>query len=218
MTIALGSAGVLAGAASPHQTRCVVQLRVNVFGTTSPQSNWALQGGLNAGKQATLRATARGCASLHHISGRWVAGGSGTIPRTACSGTTCFLRVRSQNQSAADFQAYASPLSGGALVRSNIVRVAWAGSGLEGSYTTYFRGTVTRAGARISLSGNSVTIRNQHGQTATGTWDAAAKALVVTKGWPDSPITGTVSVVGGKIRIDWPVLKDGGPGGYWLHD
>jgi hypothetical protein len=125
--LALALAGALAGGTAASPKRCVVQLSVNVFGT-SPGSNWEAQGALNAGQQATLRAVARGCPSgVEHISGRWVSGASGAIPVTQCSNaTTCFLRVRSGIQSAADFQAFAR--SGSSFVRSNIVRVAWAGS------------------------------------------------------------------------------------------
>lgn len=132
LTLALASAfgGALAeaAAASSRQQQCAVELRVNVFGPSSPESNWALRGGLNAGKLATLRARARGCnGGVAEIRGRWVSGGAGAIPTTQCGSAICFVRARSGRQSAADFQALARA-PGGATVRSNIVRVAWAGS------------------------------------------------------------------------------------------
>ena len=114
------------GAAASSQ-KCVIQLRVNVFGTTSPSSNWALQGALNAGQLATVRAVARGC-KIDRIKGRWISGPSGALPTRQCGGgTTCILRVRSGRQSAAAFQAFATS-TGGAPAKSNVVRVAWAGT------------------------------------------------------------------------------------------
>lgn len=120
---ALAAAGVFAGGA-PAQGGCAVQLRVNVFGSSPPGPSWAKHGGLNAGAQATLRAVARGC-GVDHISRRWVTGGPGGISKRPCSGaTTCIWNQSAPRQSAADYQAFAT--SGG--VRSNIVRVAWAGA------------------------------------------------------------------------------------------
>ena len=126
VTLALASAMACVGAgrvaASPQ--KCVIQLRVNVFGT-SPGRNWALQGALNAGQQATLRAVARGC-GISQIRGRWISGASSAIPAKQCGGSsTCILHVRSGRQSASAFQAFATS-NGGATARSNIVRVAWA--------------------------------------------------------------------------------------------
>src|SRR3954463_15208350 len=131
--VVLGAAGRLTSAAA--QSACTVQLRVNVFGRLPPGPAWARQGGLNAGKTATLRATERGCASLDHVFGRWISGQAGqpdwgTHP---CAGTACECRVRSTSMSAADFQAYARTATG-AIVRSNIVRVGWAGSGITGGW------------------------------------------------------------------------------------
>jgi len=125
VTLALAStlACVFAGGVAASPQKCVIQLRVNVFGT-SPGSNWALQGALNAGQQATLRAVARGC-GIAQIRGRWISGASSAIPARQCGGSsTCVLHVRSGRQSAAAFQAFAT----GASARSNVVRVAWAGS------------------------------------------------------------------------------------------
>lgn len=114
---------VSGAAASPQ--KCVIQLRVNVFGATSPESNWALQGALNAGQLATVRAVARGC-RVHHIRGRWISGASGTIGPRQCGGvTTCTWYRRTNGQRAAAFQAFAT--SSGTGPRSNVVRVAWAG-------------------------------------------------------------------------------------------
>jgi hypothetical protein len=199
---------------------CTVELRVDVFGGGS---SWALQGGLTAGKLATLRATTSGCAGLDHITGRWVSGGSGVIPGTPrpCAGTICILRVRSQKMAAADFQAFAR-IRGGGIRRSNIVRVAWAGEGLGGDYTSNFRGKVN-PGCHIALTGNRVTATNEFGETATGIYDPAGRTITLTAGnWPDAtaahPFIGRVSGIGGRIRIDWPLLADGGSGGFWLHD
>jgi hypothetical protein len=170
---------------------------------------------------ATLRAISRGC-PLDHITGRWVSGGAGIIPGTprACAGTICILRVRSQKAAAADFQAFARVPGG--FKRSNIVRVAWSGEGLAGTYTTNFRGTVTHGLAHIALSGSKVTVTNERGQTATGTYDPTARQLILTAGWPDispgTPFIGRVSGIGGRIRIDWPLLRDGRTGGFWVHE
>src|SRR5947209_20124275 len=92
----LGTAGGLASAA-PVRSACTVQLRVNVFGTSPPAPAWSTQGGLNAGKTATLRATERGCRGLDHLIGRWISGQAGqpdwgTHP---CGGTVCEWQVRS---------------------------------------------------------------------------------------------------------------------------
>ena len=112
--IGLLGAWILTSAASARPTRCTIQLRVNVFGASSPQSHWALQGGLNTGKLATLRAVSHGC-NLHHITGRWVSGGEGAFPgsRRPCAGTVCIWYVRSPFMSAADFQAF-GPAAGAA--------------------------------------------------------------------------------------------------------
>jgi hypothetical protein len=127
LSLAAVSACLLAGGAAAAPQKCEIKLRVNVFGT-SPGKNWALQGALNAGQLATLRAVARGC-GIDRIRGRWISGGGGTaIPPKDCGGlSACLLRVRSGRQSAAAFQAFATS-SGGSVVRSNIVRVGWAGS------------------------------------------------------------------------------------------
>jgi hypothetical protein len=222
LTTTFAATGVVVdGASSATSPACRLQLQVNVFGPSSPQSNWALQGGLAAGQLATLRATSTGC-TLDHITGRWVSGGTGIIPGTprACGGTICILRVRSQKSAAADFQAFAQ--TPGGFMRSNIVRVAWTGEGLEGTYTTNFRGTVTTGEAHIALTGNTVMVTNERGQVAEGTYNPTTHQLILTAGWPDivpgTPFIGRVSNVGGRIRIDWPVLKDGKPGGFWIHD
>lgn len=92
---------------------------------------------------------------------------------------------------------------------------------IAGDYTSYFRGSVD-PGCQIALSGNGVEVTNQFGMTATGTYDAASKRLILTAGWPDitagTPFVGTISLSGTKIRITWPDLKDGGSGGYWLQN
>ena len=219
IAVAVVSAGTLAGSASPAASECIVELRVDVFGGGS---SWALQGGLTAGNLATLRALSSGC-TLDHITGRWVVGGTGLIPGTPrpCAGTICILRVRSQKMAAADFQAFARTASGD-FARSNIVRVAWAGEGLEGTYTTNFRGKVTRGSAHIALSGNAVTVTNERGMVATGTYNPTTHQLILTVGWPDivpgTPYIGRVSGIEGSIRIDWPANRDGRPGGFWVHE
>ncbi len=216
VAVVLGAAGVFAGQA-PARAACTVQLRVDVYGGGS---SWALQGGLNAGKSATLRAIERGCAGLDHISGRWVSGGSGTIPRQGCGGKVCFLHVRSNAMSAADFQAFARTPAGG-TAHSNIVRVAWAGNDLSGSYTSHFQGAI-HPGCHIAVSGNNVDATNENGDTAHGTYDPAAHTITLTSGWPDitptRPFIGRVSASGGRIRIDWPNLLNGQSGGFWTHD
>src|ERR1700730_3726762 len=109
---ALGAAGVLAGGA-PAQGACVVQLRVNVFGSAPPGPRWALQGGLNAGKTATLRATESGCPlGLDHMFGSWESGGVGPLGVHPCAGPVCSWPVVGLTMSAAHFQAYARTASG----------------------------------------------------------------------------------------------------------
>ncbi|HEV7564656.1 MAG TPA: hypothetical protein VGO31_01700 [Microbacteriaceae bacterium] len=126
VTLTSALACVFTGEVAASPQKCVIELRVDVFGT-SPGSNWALQGALNAGQPATLRAVARGC-GIAQIRGRWINGASTAIPPRPCGGsTTCVLRVRSGRQSAAAFQAFATS-TGGATARSNIVRVAWSGN------------------------------------------------------------------------------------------
>jgi hypothetical protein len=152
--VVLGAGGVFAGSAASLGV-CQVQLRVDVFGGGQ---HWALHGGLDTGKTATLRAVHSGCAGLDHIAGRRV-GGSGALSPHPCAGATCFWRIRSRAMTAIDFQAYARSRSG-RLVHSNIVRVAWAG-GHENTWT----GTWHVAGS--GYSGNYVL--TETGTTVTGT-------------------------------------------------
>jgi hypothetical protein len=209
-----------AGGASSAPTACSVRLQVDVFGSGS--RSWALHGGLNTGNSATLQATARGCHDgLDHITGRWVSGGTGRFPGTptACPGVICQMHVRSDNMSSADFQAFARTAVG--FARSNIVRVAWAGEGIAGTYTTHFR-TNPPGTAHIQVAGNDVEVTNERGETATGTYDQVTRQLILTAGWPDitpgTPFIGRVSGAGSSLRIDWPNLLDGGSGGFWTHD
>lgn len=170
---------ILTSGASARPTRCTIQLRVNVFGASSPQSHWALQGGLNAGKLATLRAVSHGC-NLHHITGRWVSGGEGAFPgsRRACAGTVCVWYVRAPFMSAADFQAF-GPAAGGVAPRSNIVRVAWAGSAVVGRWNWAF----ARPGATCCPPGGTVTFSDDHTMTwdggDSGTWEQAGTSLTL---------------------------------------
>jgi hypothetical protein len=209
-----------AGGASSAGAACSVLLQVDVFGSGS--RSWALHGGLDAGKSATLQATTRGCHDgLDHITGRWASGGTGRFPGTptTCPGAICQMHVRSDTMSSADFQAVAR--TAGGFAKSNIVRVAWAGEKIEGSYTTHFR-TDPPGTAQVEVSGNDVSVTNERGETATGTYDPAARELILTAGWPDispgTPFIGRVSGSAGHLRIDWPTLKDGGSGGFWTHD
>jgi hypothetical protein len=177
LLIGFGAAATLAGGAS-GQGACTVALRVNVFGPTSPQSSWALQGGLNSGKLATLRAVARGCA-LDHITGRWISGGTGAFPGSprACTGPRCDWGVRSNFMSAAAFQASAT--SAGRTVRSNIVRVAWAGSGVVGTWRWLF----APPGSALAEHG-TVTFSSDHTMTwsggSNGTWAQAGNTVTLT--------------------------------------
>ena len=173
LALASALAGLHAGGAAAAPETCVIQLRVNVFGTTSPESHWALGGGLNAGQLATVRAVARGC-RIDHIRGRWISGGSGAIPTRQCGGTaTCTLRVRSGRQSAAAFQAFATP-SGGA--RSNVVRVGWAG-------------TCTAVGTR----------RHQTDDIGSTTWEIQRGGAAQETGIGNA--TGTATLTGHVLRI-----------------
>ena len=125
LALAITSACLITGGAAAAPQKCVIQLRVNVFGS-SPGANWALQGGLNAGQVATLRAVARGC-TVDHIRGRWISGRTGAIGPRQCGGlATCVWRVPANRQSGAAFQAFSGP--SGSSAKSNVVRVAWAGS------------------------------------------------------------------------------------------
>ena len=126
LALAAVSASLIAGGAAASPQKCVIKLHVNVFGVKSPESNWALQGGLNAGSYATLRAVASGC-RVGHIRGRWISGTTAAITPHQCGGgpAPCVWRVRSNRQRAAAFQAF--PTSAGSAKGSNVVRVAWAG-------------------------------------------------------------------------------------------
>ncbi len=118
---------------APAQQACTIQLRVNVFGTTSPQSHWALGGGLNAGSWATSRAVARGCVGIDHITGVVVSSSHAKLTQT-CSGAVCVWRIRSGSMRAIDFQAFGTDKAA-RRVHSNVVRVAWAGASLiSGNY------------------------------------------------------------------------------------
>jgi len=175
----LGSVGLglFAGNASGRGAVCSVLLRVDVFGGGR---SWALQGGLNAGKSATLRAVARGCDGLDHITGRWVSGGSGIIPGTPrpCPGVICELRVRSNTMSAADFQAFAR-IVGGGIAHSNIVRVAWGGSGVTGTWTWRF----APPGSPLATHG-TVDFLSDHTMSWSGgdngTWTRTGNTIVLT--------------------------------------
>jgi hypothetical protein len=201
--VVLGAAGgVTPGAAA--QSACTVQLRVNVFGSAPPGPAWALHGGLNAGKTAILRATERGCVGLDHWFGKWNSGQAGqpdwgTHP---CAGTVCEWQARSTSMSAADFQAYARTATG-AKVGSNIVRVAWAGSGIAGDWAWFFSNTtggpVTRGGCVTfttnpnnnvtwsggssgswSRAGNEITIDWRPGKTSVDTMTLSADGNTMT--------------------------------------
>jgi hypothetical protein len=215
------------GGASAISHRCAVELRVDVFGVTSPGSHWGLNGGLNAGKHAILRARQKGCARLDHITGRWRSGGlNRPNPFTWCARRVCFLNVTSPSSAAADFQAYARTGSGG-LVGSNMVRVAWAGPGLNGYYDT-FDGAGSRTSSRgghVEITGaTTISVTNQNNQIARGTYNPSTLRISLRSGWPDTlpgrPFVGQGRVIGGKVRIDWGprVSATGAPsGGFWVH-
>ena len=179
LALALSATGafLLPSSAAASSQKCVIKLRVNVFGTTSPESNWAIQGALNAGQLATVRAIARGC-RIDHIRGRWISGGSGAIAPRQCGGaTTCTWRVRSNRQRAAAFQAFAT--SSGTGARSNVGRVAWAGS-------------CTRVGTWKNVIPGL-------GLTTSWTIDDAGVAREAGGG----AATGTATLTGGVLRIVW---------------
>jgi len=174
--------------ASPVLARgCSVQLRVNVFGSSAPGSGWSLQGGLNAGKTATLRATARACPrGVDHIHGVWVSGQAGQSAwgDRSCTGTVCSWPVRSTTMSAADFQAYARTASG-TKVRSNIVRVGWAGSGITGGWAWSFS---TTPGGAVNRDGCVTFTARPHKMTWVGSGSSA----------------GTWQRAGNEVTLDWP--------------
>jgi hypothetical protein len=124
--LATTSACLITGGAAAAPQKCVLELRVNVF-ATSPGGNWALQGALNAGSLAHLRAKASGGCTVDHIRGRWISGPTTAIAPKQCGGPPpCVWKVRGNRQSAAAFQAFSGP--SGSSTKSNVVRVAWAGS------------------------------------------------------------------------------------------
>ena len=178
---ALAVTGLLGtGAASPSGAVCRVDLRVNVFGASSPQSSWALQGGLTAGRVATLRAVAHGCA-IDHITGRFRQGGEGFFPGTpvACSGARCTFNARWQSAAAVDFQAYANNPGGGRRITSNIVHVAWAAAAvIAGSWTWEFAPVGQPLGA-----GGTVTFKDDHTMTwsggDSGTWSQSGNQITL---------------------------------------
>ena len=175
--LAAASASLLTGGAAASSQKCVIQLRVNVYGTTSPESNWAIQGALNAGQLVTVRAVARGC-RINHIRARWISGSTAAIAPRQCGGaTTCIWRVRSNRQRAAAFQAFAE--SSGTGARSNVGRVAWAG-----------RCT------RVGTWSNDIP---GLGLTTSWTIDDAGVAREAGGG----AATGTATLTGGVLRIVW---------------
>ena len=124
--LALASACLITGGAAASPQACVIKLRVNVF-ATSPGGNWALQGALNAGSLAHVRARATGDCTVHHVRGRWLSGPTGAITPKLCGRVKeCVWKVRGNRQSAAAFQAFSGP--SGSPPKSNVVRVAWAGA------------------------------------------------------------------------------------------
>lgn len=142
-------------ASSAHRTACTITLRVNVFGPSTPQSSWALQGGLNTGKPAFLRARSRGC-NLASITGRGVSPSS-YRHHFMCGGHSCQVHVTRNTQQAIDFEAF-GPGRPGARAHSNIVRVAWAGG-----HINTWSGTWNRPGVgQFDLA--------QNGTEITGTW------------------------------------------------
>ena len=164
--------GTTAPVAAAQQ--CRIELRVNVFGGGSSIESWSAAGGLNTGSSATLRAISRGC-FVDGIGGRWVAGRSGAVPTQTCATRFCLFTIASDRQSAADFQAFSN--SGGRLVRSNVVRVAWAGGvcSAEGGWSE----RSTFGEAAWAIDGTGVAIQTGLGN-ATGMATFAGHLLRIT--------------------------------------
>ena len=136
LMLAGSTTSALAGDSSlSTATSCTIQLRVDVFG--GPVS-WARAAGLTTGHAATLRAVAHGCAGLDHMTGRYVGRPSAAPLSHACGGAVCTWRVQSAGMQAVDFQAFGNSPAG-SRVRSNVVRVAWAGGdSVAGAWTWRF--------------------------------------------------------------------------------
>jgi hypothetical protein len=214
LTLVLASAiaTVLAGGAAASPQKCVIQLRVNVFGT-SPGANWALQGGLNAGQLATLRAVARGC-TIDHIRGRWISGRTGALtPKQCGGGITCVWKVPANRQSAAAFQAFAT--SSGSAARSNVVRVAWAGSCTRiGTWVNDIPGlgltttwTIETGGVAREAGGGAATgIATLTGHVLRITWTGADQVTTGVYEWTLGPNCQKGS---GTLRITAPASRVG---------
>lgn len=178
LVIGVAAAGVYTGS-SAAQGGCIVQLRVNVFGSSPPGPSWALQGGLNTGKTAILRAVERGCATLDHITGAWISGRTGPYGTHGCAGRICFWNVSSTLMSAAVFQAYARTAAGG-MQHSNQVRVGWGGSGVAGDWAWSFS---TTPGGPVSRDGCVTFTTNPNDVTwsggSSGTWSRAGDEVAI---------------------------------------
>lgn len=199
------AASALAGSTSTPlaATACSIQLRVDVFG--GPVS-WARQAGLTTGHAATLRAVARGC-TVDHITGRRVGHPSAAPLGHSCSAATCFWRIQSAGMQAVDFQAF-SP----AHVRSNIVRVAWAGGdSVVGTWTWQYaqpgQALATHGSVTFSESGSTKTMTWSQG--GGGTWERSGHTVTLT--WAKGSVdTLTLSADGrrmaGTNRSGWTVV------------
>lgn len=195
VAIAFLMTGASTGAAATQAGRCTVQLRVDIFGG---RTTWALQAGTTVGQLAVLRAVARGCSRVERIVGRWVGRPSAAPLQRPCTGSTCFLRVRVRRMAAIDFQAVA--LTGaGRRVRSNVVRVAWAGRRLP-----TWTGTWTRNEVAGTLT------LNQSGANVTGSYDWSGGGTLSGTTTTNGVFTGTFSdsVGTGSFRI--VLASDGG--------
>ena len=177
LALAVTSACLITGGAAAAPQACVIKLRVNVF-ATSPGGNWALQGALNAGSLAHLRAVATGGCTVHHIRGRWTDGPTSVIAPKVCPGgpAPCVWKVRGNRQGAAAFTAFSGPTN--ASTKSNTVRVAWAGS-------------CTRIGSWV----------NDTPGVATTTWDVVAGGAAQESG--GGAAHGTATLDGHVLRIVW---------------
>ena len=211
LALASVTACLLAGGAAASPQKCVIQLRVNVF-ATSPGGNWALDGALNAGSFAHLRAVAHGC-TVDHIRGRWFSGPTSAITPKDCGGVpTCVWKVRGNRQGGAAFQAFATP--SGSPPKSNVVRVAWAGSCTRiGSWGNDTPGigtttwTVEAGGAAQEQGGGAATgMATLNGHVLRIVWVASDQVTTGVYEWTLGP---TCKTGQGTLRFTGPPSRVG---------
>jgi hypothetical protein len=136
-----------------------------------------------------VRARARGGCTVDHIRGRWTDGPTSAITPKQCGGVpTCVWKVRGNRQGAAAFQAFSTP--SGSPPKSNVVRVAWAGSCTRiGTWRNDIAGTLKLTTTWTIEAGGAA--HEAGGGSVSGTATLTGHVLKIVWASPDQVTTGT---------------------------